>query len=367
MWSIGVITYLLVCGKPPFTGRTQKEILSNIIAKDKKIKYPKGLQLTDACKDFISKLLCDNIDKRYDTHEALLHPWINGEAASKKNLSKQVMNCMRKYNYNNKLQDILVNALLSELDHEQEEVLIHGLLTMNKEKSNVDSNSVVDYLLLHSAIDQIPMHSNPEWKNKRISEIQQHHKQRASILNIPPSKVSVSGDSGGSMDLIFEDMDWDSLGGINVDDVLDAVDKKERELGIIEEEKEALFKSKNATSISMASDIDDEEFMDDEEFQTQYDKLHKNYSTRSDATVSSGASSIDIENRRISVGRFRAIMDKADKKYDVDDLVNNLNDGTGHISLDAISSYHRRIDTEKNLFAHQKLPTPEQITKATTF
>ena len=50
MWSIGVITYLLVCGGIPFKGKTQQEILTKIIAKDKKIKYPKKVKLTKSCK-----------------------------------------------------------------------------------------------------------------------------------------------------------------------------------------------------------------------------------------------------------------------------------------------------------------------------
>ena len=32
IWSIGVIVFIMLCGKPPFTGRTEDEIIANVRA-----------------------------------------------------------------------------------------------------------------------------------------------------------------------------------------------------------------------------------------------------------------------------------------------------------------------------------------------
>ena len=75
MWSIGIITYILVCGRVPFEGESYKEILDKITAKRKHIDFPlKSIRLTNACKNFIESLLCYDIEKRLSAAEALKHP-----------------------------------------------------------------------------------------------------------------------------------------------------------------------------------------------------------------------------------------------------------------------------------------------------
>jgi calcium-dependent protein kinase len=34
IWSLGVILYMLMFGKPPFTGETEIEVMENILKKD---------------------------------------------------------------------------------------------------------------------------------------------------------------------------------------------------------------------------------------------------------------------------------------------------------------------------------------------
>ena len=53
----------------------------------------------------------------------------------------------------------------------------------------------------------------------------------------------------------------------------------------------------------------------------------------------------DKLKRRISVGRFRAIMEQADKKYNVDDIVMELADEDDFIPLTSIRGFTKRMET----------------------
>lgn len=76
MWSIGVITYILLSGASPFLGENKQETLSNITAVNYEFDEEFFSHTSDLAKDFIRKLLVKDTRKRLAIQEALLHPWI---------------------------------------------------------------------------------------------------------------------------------------------------------------------------------------------------------------------------------------------------------------------------------------------------
>lgn len=76
MWSIGVITYILLCGFPPFYGDTVPEIFEQIM--EANFDYPEEYwgSVSKEAKDFINKLLVVDSDKRLSASDALKHPWL---------------------------------------------------------------------------------------------------------------------------------------------------------------------------------------------------------------------------------------------------------------------------------------------------
>lgn len=74
VWSIGVITYVLLTGRPPFWGNSNKEILKKIIKG--KVQFPRSCKLTATAKHFVLNLVQKRIEKRYGISQALNHPFI---------------------------------------------------------------------------------------------------------------------------------------------------------------------------------------------------------------------------------------------------------------------------------------------------
>jgi len=85
-WSCGVLMYILLSGKAPFSGETEDEIFEKI----KKCKYnfdsPEFKNVNDNCKDLIKKLLEPSIHKRIKASEALKHPFFVEEFDTNKAL-----------------------------------------------------------------------------------------------------------------------------------------------------------------------------------------------------------------------------------------------------------------------------------------
>jgi len=74
VWSIGVITYVLLTGRPPFWGNSNKEILKKIIKG--KVAFPRSAKLTATAKHFVLNLVQKRIEKRFTIEKALNHPFI---------------------------------------------------------------------------------------------------------------------------------------------------------------------------------------------------------------------------------------------------------------------------------------------------
>ncbi|XP_063113007.1 death-associated protein kinase 2 isoform X5 [Cavia porcellus] len=79
MWSIGVITYILLSGASPFLGDTKQETLANITAVSYDFDEEFFSQTSELAKDFIQKLLVKETRKRLTIQEALRHPWITSK------------------------------------------------------------------------------------------------------------------------------------------------------------------------------------------------------------------------------------------------------------------------------------------------
>ncbi|XP_070165523.1 aurora kinase C [Polyergus mexicanus] len=71
-WSVGVLCYECLVGKPPFYATTNDETYVNI----KKLRYTFPSFVSEDARDLISKLIVIDPEKRLDMDGVLKHPWI---------------------------------------------------------------------------------------------------------------------------------------------------------------------------------------------------------------------------------------------------------------------------------------------------
>uniref|UniRef100_A0A674MV25 Calcium/calmodulin dependent protein kinase I n=1 Tax=Takifugu rubripes TaxID=31033 RepID=A0A674MV25_TAKRU len=89
-WSIGVISYILLCGYPPFYDENDAKLFEQILKAEYEFDSPYWDDISDSAKDFICHLMEKEPSKRYTCDQALQHPWISGDTALDKNIHESV-------------------------------------------------------------------------------------------------------------------------------------------------------------------------------------------------------------------------------------------------------------------------------------
>lgn len=96
MWSLGVITYTLLCGYSPFRSENLQDLIDE--CSNGKVVFHERYwrDVSDDAKDFIMRLLQPNPEDRWSSKQALKHPWLSGENASDHNLLPEIKAYMAK-------------------------------------------------------------------------------------------------------------------------------------------------------------------------------------------------------------------------------------------------------------------------------
>eukprot|EP00091_Calanus_sinicus_P012581 TRINITY_DN28236_c0_g1_i1.p1 TRINITY_DN28236_c0_g1~~TRINITY_DN28236_c0_g1_i1.p1 ORF type:complete len:219 (+),score=49.56 TRINITY_DN28236_c0_g1_i1:185-841(+) len=76
MWSIGIITYLLLSGVSPFRGQNDRETLQRIQMGDIDFDFELWQNISREAKHFVANLLVYKPEERMSVRQALAHPWL---------------------------------------------------------------------------------------------------------------------------------------------------------------------------------------------------------------------------------------------------------------------------------------------------
>eukprot|EP01126_Amoeba_proteus_P022430 TRINITY_DN2266_c0_g1_i4.p1 TRINITY_DN2266_c0_g1~~TRINITY_DN2266_c0_g1_i4.p1 ORF type:complete len:174 (-),score=40.46 TRINITY_DN2266_c0_g1_i4:172-693(-) len=80
IWSIGVITYILLCGFPPFYGKTDQQVFDKILRVDYDFPSPDWDEISAEAKQLIKAILIKDVDSRPTADDCLKSPWITDQA-----------------------------------------------------------------------------------------------------------------------------------------------------------------------------------------------------------------------------------------------------------------------------------------------
>jgi calcium-dependent protein kinase len=75
-WSMGIVMFIMLSGRPPYGGKNNNEILNNVLYGTYDYTAPVWQNISAEAKDLIDKLLERQADVRLTAEEAFCHPWI---------------------------------------------------------------------------------------------------------------------------------------------------------------------------------------------------------------------------------------------------------------------------------------------------
>ena len=235
-WVCGIIMYYLLSREFPFKGETEEEIYSNININDIDFSSPKFENISDSCKDLISKLLEKDENKRIKSKDCLSHSFFSEEKIIKKEeLNEELLeilkNLLKVKKPASKFHEIIIECLCSFIDEEEKKKLSDLFKYIDE-----DTNNIISEQDIKNAFDKNKIIYTDEHINN-ILDVFDYEKNNVIKLE---DFIRVLCDKDNlysieNLQQIYNDIDIDKKNYINLEDIKNFVSNNEK-LNIKEEE-----------------------------------------------------------------------------------------------------------------------------------
>ena len=121
IWSCGVILYILLSGKPPFSGKTDDQIIKSVKKGVYSLSAPEWDSISPEAKDLVSSLLQFDPSKRFSAEQALNHPWFSHNPPKNfHQIPQNILQSLKTFRANEKLQHAVLTFISSQLNSKEE-------------------------------------------------------------------------------------------------------------------------------------------------------------------------------------------------------------------------------------------------------
>ena len=142
IWSIGALTYIMLCGDPPFKGNSNHEIFNKILREDVKFSSKKWEKISDDAKNFVKNCLIKIPDKRPNAIQCLNDLWfkdILNDVHSVNNISVDILNNLKNFSIKEKFTKMVIKYLLNTLTEKEKNIYKKAFYAMDyKHKGTID-------------------------------------------------------------------------------------------------------------------------------------------------------------------------------------------------------------------------------------
>ena len=238
IWACGVIMYYLLCGEFPFKGKTKEELFRNINEGIIDFSSPKFKNISEPCKDIISKLLEKDKNKRIKLYEFYNHLFLLGKNLEPEELLTYLNDFINVKKPQSKYHEIIIEYLcLNYIDEEEKNKLkdlYDYIIEDNKISINLKNNDEGNKKAITlKNIKNVFKRNNICYSDENIKTIMSTFDYDEDKLITFEEFLNVLCDKKSLFDSdillnVFKNIDIDQKDYININDIKNFIEKNEK-------------------------------------------------------------------------------------------------------------------------------------------
>ena len=222
IWSIGALTYIMLCGDPPFKGNSNHEIFNKILREDVKFSSKKWEKISDDAKNFVKNCLIKIPDKRPNAIQCLNNLWfkdILNDVHSVNNISVDILNNLKNFSIKEKFTKMVIKYLLNTLTEKEKNIYKKAFYAMDyKHKGTID----IEDLEKSFQIGKVSIKKEDlEKLNKLVDENGKNSLDYTELLIAGINKQKLFNEE--KLKMAFQYFDVNNSGIIEISDLKDAM------------------------------------------------------------------------------------------------------------------------------------------------
>lgn len=121
LWSCGVILYILLCGFPPFSARTDKDIIRSVKRGEYSFAHPAWRRVSESAKNLVRDLMQKDPQRRLAAPQVLENKWISQQApeTSGEALGSHVIENLRNFGLHNSFKRAALTVIAGRCSESQ--------------------------------------------------------------------------------------------------------------------------------------------------------------------------------------------------------------------------------------------------------
>jgi calcium-dependent protein kinase len=156
IWSAGVISFILLCGYPPFSGDTDPEILKKVKNGSFEFKSPEWDNISQGAKNLVTQMLTSDPTLRPSAEHLLQSQWLKYKGAPKQEpLQQNFMKRLQSFQASSRLKKIALTAVAQQLPDKDIENLQNIFKSLDKNGDGLLSAEEIKEGMQNSGI-QVP-------------------------------------------------------------------------------------------------------------------------------------------------------------------------------------------------------------------